>query len=66
MLIFNILGPGEPTRLHTLEVFLDRVTRFQVLTAWGLAGVHTDKIGFEHVWEIWYIQWLSRPDAYSF
>ncbi|KAI9439823.1 MFS general substrate transporter [Lactarius indigo] len=27
-----------------------------VLTAWGLAGVHTDKIGFKHVWEIWLYQ----------
>ncbi|KAH9064003.1 autophagy-related protein 22-like protein [Lactarius vividus] len=27
-----------------------------VLTAWGLAGVHTNKIGFKHVWEIWLYQ----------
>lgn len=26
---------------------------YQVLTIWGLAGVHTDKFGFKHVWEIW-------------
>lgn len=25
----------------------------QVLTVWGLIGVHTDKFGFKHVWEIW-------------
>lgn len=25
----------------------------QVLIIWGLIGVHTDKFGFKHVWEIW-------------
>lgn len=25
----------------------------QVLTIWGLIGVHTDKFGFKHIWEIW-------------
>ncbi|KAJ7018600.1 MFS general substrate transporter [Mycena alexandri] len=24
-----------------------------ILTIWGLIGVHTDKFGFKHVWEIW-------------
>jgi len=27
-----------------------------VLTVWGLIGVHTDKFGFKHVWEIWLYQ----------
>jgi len=27
-----------------------------VLTAWGLAGVHTNRFGFKHVWEIWAYQ----------
>ncbi|KIK95280.1 hypothetical protein PAXRUDRAFT_141029 [Paxillus rubicundulus Ve08.2h10] len=27
-----------------------------VLTIWGLVGVHTDKFGFKHVWEIWLYQ----------
>ncbi|KAF9475099.1 MFS general substrate transporter [Pholiota conissans] len=27
-----------------------------VLTIWGLIGVHTDKFGFKHVWEIWLYQ----------
>ena len=27
-----------------------------LLTIWGLAGVHTDKIGFKHVGEIWAYQ----------
>ncbi|KAL7279297.1 hypothetical protein ACG7TL_007138 [Trametes sanguinea] len=25
-----------------------------ILTVWGLIGIHTDKFGFKHVWEIWY------------
>ncbi|KAJ6624092.1 vacuole effluxer Atg22 like-domain-containing protein [Mycena sp. CBHHK59/15] len=27
-----------------------------ILTVWGLIGVHTDKFGFKHVWEIWVYQ----------
>ncbi|KAL1737633.1 vacuole effluxer Atg22 like-domain-containing protein, partial [Schizophyllum fasciatum] len=27
-----------------------------VLTIWGLIGVHTDRFGFKHVWEIWLYQ----------
>ncbi|KAF8239646.1 hypothetical protein L208DRAFT_1236436 [Tricholoma matsutake] len=27
-----------------------------VLTIWGLIGVHTNKFGFKHVWEIWLYQ----------
>lgn len=27
-----------------------------VLTVWGLIGVHTDKFGFKHTWEIWLYQ----------
>jgi len=27
----------------------------QILTIWGLIGIHTDKFGFKHVWEIWYV-----------
>ncbi|KAH0579500.1 hypothetical protein H2248_002357 [Termitomyces sp. 'cryptogamus'] len=27
-----------------------------ILTMWGLVGVHTDKFGFKHVWEIWVYQ----------
>ncbi|KAJ7865661.1 autophagy-related protein 22-like protein [Mycena olivaceomarginata] len=29
---------------------------FNILTIWGLIGVHTDKFGFKHVWEIWVYQ----------
>ncbi|KIM84203.1 hypothetical protein PILCRDRAFT_6481 [Piloderma croceum F 1598] len=28
----------------------------QILTVWGLIGVHTTKFGFKHVWEIWLYQ----------
>ena len=27
-----------------------------ILTIWGLIGVHTDRFGFKHVWEIWLYQ----------
>ncbi|KAL1707875.1 autophagy-related protein 22-like protein [Schizophyllum commune] len=27
-----------------------------LLTIWGLIGVHTDRFGFKHVWEIWLYQ----------
>ncbi|CAA7266871.1 unnamed protein product [Cyclocybe aegerita] len=27
-----------------------------VLTIWGLIGIHTNKFGFKHVWEIWVYQ----------
>ncbi|KAE9405197.1 MFS general substrate transporter [Gymnopus androsaceus JB14] len=27
-----------------------------VLTIWGLIGIHTDKFGFKHVWEVWAYQ----------
>ncbi|KAI0950796.1 hypothetical protein AcW1_008006 [Taiwanofungus camphoratus] len=27
-----------------------------VLTIWGLIGIHTNKFGFKHVWEIWLYQ----------
>ena len=28
----------------------------QILTIWGLIGVHTPNFGFKHVWEIWAYQ----------
>ncbi|KAF9562005.1 MFS general substrate transporter [Agrocybe pediades] len=27
-----------------------------ILTIWGLIGIHTNKFGFKHVWEIWLYQ----------
>jgi hypothetical protein len=30
------------------------LSQSQILTIWGLIGIHTDKFGFKHVWEIWY------------
>lgn len=29
------------------------LSNVQILTIWGLIGVHTDKFGFKHTWEIW-------------
>ncbi|KAF9466646.1 autophagy-related protein 22-like protein [Collybia nuda] len=28
----------------------------RILTVWGLIGVHTNKFGFKHIWEIWLYQ----------
>ena len=58
-----ILDPGEWDVTHA-GIFLDMVSLTQVLDAWGLAGVRTDRIGFKHVWEIWYMQYLFQTDAY--
>ncbi|KAG6915764.1 hypothetical protein DXG01_009969 [Tephrocybe rancida] len=30
-----------------------KISTKAILTIWGLIGVHTDKFGFKHVWEIW-------------
>ncbi|CDO75187.1 hypothetical protein BN946_scf184866.g28 [Trametes cinnabarina] len=32
-----------------------------ILTVWGLIGIHTDKFGFKHVWEIWCDSSLTLP-----
>ncbi|KAG1759193.1 MFS general substrate transporter, partial [Suillus occidentalis] len=40
---------GAPHSCHHL-------TLLNVLTVWGLIGVHTDKFGFKHTWEIWLYQ----------
>ena len=53
MLIFNIFWILVRQMSLTHGNFFNRITRLQVLDAWGLAGVRTDKIGFKHVWEIW-------------
>ena len=60
-----ILDPGE-SNVSYAGIPFNRVIRLQVLDAWGLAGVRTDKIGFKHVWEIWYMHCLSQLDADSF
>jgi len=38
-------------RMLTFNVFW-----ILVLTVWGLIGVHTNKVGFKHVWEVWLYQ----------
>ncbi|KAF9267955.1 MFS general substrate transporter [Marasmius fiardii PR-910] len=38
------------------NVFWIIVSLVSILTIWGLIGIHTDKFGFKHVWEIWLYQ----------
>ncbi|KAG1750878.1 hypothetical protein EDB19DRAFT_1825107 [Suillus lakei] len=47
MLRFNVIWILVLVALGAL-----RIMSVQVLTVWGLVGVHTDKFGFEHAWEI--------------
>ncbi|KAI0255030.1 MFS general substrate transporter [Lactifluus subvellereus] len=42
--------------ISTKKMLLFNVFWILVLTVWGLAGVHTNKIGFKHIWEIWLYQ----------
>ncbi|KAH9003152.1 MFS general substrate transporter [Lactarius hatsudake] len=42
--------------ITTKTMLIFNVFWILVLTAWGLAGVRTNKIGFKHVWEIWWYQ----------
>ncbi|KLO08934.1 MFS general substrate transporter [Schizopora paradoxa] len=43
-------------KISTKAMLSFNVVWIIVLTIWGLAGVHTDKFGFKHVWEIWLYQ----------
>ncbi|KAI0052263.1 MFS general substrate transporter [Auriscalpium vulgare] len=43
-------------RISTKAMLLFNVFWILILTIWGLIGVHTDKFGFKHVWEIWLYQ----------
>lgn len=43
-------------KISTKAMLLFNVFWIIILTAWGLCGVHTDKFGFKHVWEIWLYQ----------
>ena len=40
------------TQIFSLIITLIYAT-LKVLTVWGLLGIHTDVIGFKHVWEVW-------------
>ncbi|KAI0368007.1 hypothetical protein BV20DRAFT_949065 [Pilatotrama ljubarskyi] len=42
--------------LTDLQMLCFNVFWILVLTIWGLIGIHTDKFGFKHVWEIWLYQ----------
>ncbi|KDQ56981.1 hypothetical protein JAAARDRAFT_687958 [Jaapia argillacea MUCL 33604] len=43
-------------RISTKAMLTFNVFWILILTIWGLIGVHTDKFGFKHVWEIWLYQ----------
>ncbi|KAJ7067231.1 autophagy-related protein 22-like protein [Mycena amicta] len=43
-------------KISTKNMLLFNVFWIIILTIWGLIGVHTDKFGFKHVWEIWAYQ----------
>ncbi|KAI0264339.1 autophagy-related protein 22-like protein [Gloeopeniophorella convolvens] len=42
--------------ISTKRMLIFNVFWILILTVWGLIGVHTDKFGFKHVWEIWLYQ----------
>ncbi|THH15564.1 hypothetical protein EW146_g4938 [Bondarzewia mesenterica] len=43
-------------KISTKRMLIFNAFWILVLTIWGLIGVHTDKFGFKHVWEIWLYQ----------
>ncbi|OCH88576.1 MFS general substrate transporter [Obba rivulosa] len=43
-------------RISTKAMLSFNVFWIIILTVWGLIGIHTDKFGFKHVWEIWLYQ----------
>ncbi|KAF8917270.1 autophagy-related protein 22-like protein [Mucidula mucida] len=43
-------------KISTKAMLMFNVFWIIILTVWGLIGVHTDKFGFKHVWEIWLYQ----------
>ena len=45
----RVLKEGWASQMLCFNVFW-----ILVLTIWGLVGIHTDRFGFKHVWEIWY------------
>ncbi|KAI1796957.1 MFS general substrate transporter [Ganoderma leucocontextum] len=43
-------------QIPTKTMLCFNVVWILILTVWGLIGIHTDKFGFKHVWEIWLYQ----------
>ncbi|KAL0577641.1 hypothetical protein V5O48_004330 [Marasmius crinis-equi] len=43
-------------KISTKSMLTFNVFWIIILTIWGLIGIHTDKFGFKHVWEIWLYQ----------
>ncbi|KAH9052926.1 MFS general substrate transporter [Lactarius deliciosus] len=56
LLLVGIVTQGLGIYIFWLVQKKYNITTKTVLTAWGLAGVRTNKIGFKHVWEIWWYQ----------
>ncbi|KAJ8072859.1 hypothetical protein PM082_016418 [Marasmius tenuissimus] len=51
--VFWIIVSLNPECLPTGIYYNDY---YKILTIWGLIGIHTDKFGFKHIWEIWLYQ----------
>ncbi|KAJ3564406.1 hypothetical protein NP233_g8317 [Leucocoprinus birnbaumii] len=43
-------------KIPTKTMLIFNVVWIIVLTIWGLIGVHTNRFGFKHVWEVWAYQ----------
>ncbi|KAG7089392.1 hypothetical protein E1B28_011080 [Marasmius oreades] len=43
-------------KIPTKSMLIFNVFWIIILTIWGLIGIHTDKFGFKHIWEIWLYQ----------
>ncbi|KAI0319520.1 MFS general substrate transporter [Amylostereum chailletii] len=43
-------------QISTKRMLFFNVFWILMLTVWGLIGIHTDKFGFKHIWEIWLYQ----------
>ncbi|KAJ7707361.1 autophagy-related protein 22-like protein [Mycena rosella] len=61
LLIVGIVAQGVGIYVFWLvqkrfKISTKAMLSFNILTIWGLIGVHTDKFGFKHVWEIWLYQ----------
>ncbi|TFK74120.1 MFS general substrate transporter [Pluteus cervinus] len=50
-------------KLSTKTMLSFNVFWIMILTVWGLIGIHTDKFGFKHVWEIWLPE-LRNPQVF--
>ncbi|KAF8896088.1 autophagy-related protein 22-like protein [Infundibulicybe gibba] len=56
LLIVGIFTQGLGVYLFWLVQKRFKISTKAILTIWGLIGIHTDRFGFKHVWEIWLYQ----------